>query len=116
MSDIQPKNNDNAPHYKWGDNADGWHLLQSYSLSVIEERVPPGASEKRHHHIHSQQFFYILEGTAHIEISGEVHEVSERNGIHVPAGVDHQLMNKQDSDLWFLVISQPKSHGDRVET
>ena len=40
----------NAKHYAWGGTSDGWHLLEGDDLSVIEERVPPGASETRHRH------------------------------------------------------------------
>ena len=111
---MKAVNTQNAEHYKWGEDADGWHLLKSDDLSVIEENVPPGVSEHRHYHERAQQFFYVLEGTAHMEIDGEVSEVVAGSGIHVPSGVPHQLMNKTEQKLRFLVISQPKSHGDRV--
>jgi mannose-6-phosphate isomerase-like protein (cupin superfamily) len=113
MSIINTKNSD---HYKWGDNSDGWHLLKTEELSVIEELVPPGGQEERHFHVRSQQFFYILSGVAHLEISGKTHELNPGSGIHVPAGEPHQLINKCSENLRFLVISQPKSHGDRVGT
>jgi len=104
----------NTEHYKWGINSDGWHLLKSDSLSVIEEKVPTNEKEQRHFHKTSQQFFYILTGVATIEISGELFEVHPNNGIHIPAGEPHQLMNNGTKQLHFLVISQPESHGDRV--
>ncbi len=107
-------NRKNAEHYNWGDNADGWHLLKTDNLSVIEENVPPGGAEQRHFHHQSQQFFYVLSGVASIEIDGEIFEVSTGNGIHVPSKANHQLMNKGSANLKFLVISQPKSIGDRV--
>lgn len=107
-------NTKNVEHYTWGNGSDGWHLLKSDSLSVIQERVSPGESEQRHFHNASQQFFYVLSGTARIEIAGEVHEVKPGNGLHVPAKEPHQLINKGSEDLVFLVISEPKSHGDRV--
>lgn len=108
-------NTDIAEHYKWGNDSDGWHLLKSDSLSIIQERVSPGECEQRHYHNNSQQFFYILSGVAHIEISGEVHEVNKGSGLHVPAKEPHKLMNKGNVDLIFLVVSEPKSHGDRVK-
>lgn len=109
-------NTENAEHYEWGENADGWHLLQSDSLSVIEECVPPDEKEQRHYHKHAQQFFYVLSGLATFEISGKTFEIPVNNGIHVPAGEPHQLINNSDQDLRFLVISEPKSHGDRVSS
>ncbi|MEJ2610067.1 MAG: cupin domain-containing protein, partial [Candidatus Thiodiazotropha sp.] len=32
-------------HYDWGGTCDGWHLVASPNLSVIQERVPSGSSE-----------------------------------------------------------------------
>ena len=104
----------NVEHYHWGDDCDGWHLLKSESLSIIEERVPPGASEQRHLHLKAQQFFYILSGVATIEIAGQRHRVRAGSGIHVPPETPHQLLNESSQELRFLVISEPKSHGDRV--
>ncbi|WP_459873759.1 cupin domain-containing protein, partial [Endothiovibrio diazotrophicus] len=71
--------------------------------------------ERRHYHNEAQQFFYVLSGVARLEILGEVYEIQAGSGVHVPAKVPHQLMNNGAEELRFLVISQPKSHGDRVE-
>ncbi|WP_020412078.1 cupin domain-containing protein [Microbulbifer variabilis] len=111
---MKPVNTNNSEHYKWGNGSDGWHLLKSDKLSVIEERVSPGESEVRHFHKHSQQFFYVLSGIVTIEISEVRHTVESGQGIHVPAGIPHQLMNLSTSEIRFLVISEPRSHGDRV--
>ncbi len=105
----------NAEHYKWGSNCDGWHLLKTDGLSVIEEVMPAGTSEKLHYHQHSQQLFYILSGSAVFEINGEVFEVSANESIHVPVEARHFIANKTLQDLRFLVISEPKAHGDRTE-
>lgn len=107
-------NTENSEHYNWGDNSDGWHLLKSDSLSVIEESVAPNGKEQRHYHKEAQQFFYVLSGIASIEISGKLYEVRSGNGIQVLASEPHQLMNNGLENLRFLVISQPNSHGDRV--
>ena len=107
-------NIENSEHYKWGEDSDGWHLLKSDGLSIIEENVPPNEKEERHYHNDSQQFFYVLSGVAHLEISGELFKVSAGSGIHVPRKEPHQLMNNGTVNLRFLVISQPKSHGDRA--
>ena len=32
----------NAEHYQWGNACDGWHLLKSETLSVIQEKMPAG--------------------------------------------------------------------------
>ncbi len=104
----------NGKHYVWGDNCDGWHLVASEHLSVIQERVPQGSSEIRHQHNKAEQFFYVLSGIATFEVEGEVNDIHSNQGLHVPAGVAHTLSNKHENDLIFLVISTPPSHGDRV--
>jgi mannose-6-phosphate isomerase-like protein (cupin superfamily)/N-acetylglutamate synthase-like GNAT family acetyltransferase len=105
----------NSEHYNWGQNCDGWHLLQSDNLSVIEERMPPGISEILHYHNKTQQLFYILEGIATFEINGQVFIVNANESIHVLNKTLHKISNLSKNDLRFLAISQPKSHGDRVE-
>jgi hypothetical protein len=51
------KSTDNTEHYIWGDNCDGWHLLKSDSLSIIQEKMPAQTSEGLHFHNTAQQFF-----------------------------------------------------------
>jgi len=109
-----PTSRKTAPHYFWGDNCDGWHLLQDSNLSVIEERMPPGASEVRHFHRSAQQFFFVLSGQATMEIRGERIVLLAGQGLAVPAGTPHQFRNHSAEPVSFLVISQPPSHGDRV--
>jgi mannose-6-phosphate isomerase-like protein (cupin superfamily) len=104
----------NAEHYLWGINCDGWHLLNRDDLSIITERVPPGESEQSHFHVRARQFFYILTGEAVIEVDGEKQILQAQQGIEIPPGVVHQFRNESNSDVTFLVISIPKSHGDRV--
>lgn len=105
----------NSEHYQWGDNCDGWHLVKSPMLSVIRERVPSGCEEVRHFHRKSEQFFFVLSGTATLEVDGKINRLEAEQGYHIEAGVPHQLRNEQKTDLIFLVTSVPPSHGDRIE-
>lgn len=104
----------NAEHYKWGDGCDGWHLLKTDSLSVIQERMPPGTGEQLHYHQQAQQLFYILSGTAVFEIEGNLETVNAKESIHIPAKTRHRIFNNGNEDLHFIVVSEPKSHGDRI--
>lgn len=106
---------DSAEHYQWGDGCDGWHLVKTENLSVIQERVPSGCAEIRHFHQKAEQFFFVLSGIATIEVDGEVHVLKPQQGIHVKAKIPHQLKNEHSEDLVFTVTSTPPSHGDRVE-
>ena len=111
---LSPISRENAPHYIWGDRCDGWHLLQNSNLSVIEERMPPGAFEVRHFHKNAQQFFLILSGQATVEIDGGQTVLLAGQGVAIPPGTRHQFRNHSEEPVRFLVISQPPSHGDRV--
>jgi len=103
-----------APHYQWGDNCDGWHLVRTDALSVIQERMPPGTEERLHFHVNAQQFFFILNGTATFEKDGEYVDVGKGQGFCICPGEHHRIFNKTDHDLEFIVVSQPMAHGDRV--
>jgi quercetin dioxygenase-like cupin family protein len=104
----------NAEHYHWGQSCDGWHLLATDDLSVIEERMPPGSFEQRHRHARARQFFYVFEGEAVLELEGIAHRLHRGEGLHVPPGSAHQMRNESSADVRFMVISTPKSHGDRT--
>jgi mannose-6-phosphate isomerase-like protein (cupin superfamily) len=110
----EPTSTANAPHYTWGEGCDGWHLLKTDALSIIEERMPPGSSERRHFHDRARQFFYVLAGELTMEIDGREHVILAHNGLEIDPGVPHQAMNHSDADVRFIVTSQPPSHGDRT--
>jgi mannose-6-phosphate isomerase-like protein (cupin superfamily) len=104
----------NAEHYVWGDTCDGWHLVKNEELSVIHERMPPNTQEVRHYHSKSQQFFFVLSGSATIEIDGELILLNKLEGVEIPPFISHQMKNESNEEIEFLVISQPNSKGDRV--
>lgn len=107
---------ENSEHYVWGGVCDGWHLLRLPDMSVIQERVPPGAGETRHFHTHARQFFYVVEGVATLEFSGQSVTFAAGHGVHVPPGVEHRFVNASTQDVVFLVISSPTTAGDRTNT
>ncbi len=110
-----PVSVETAEHYTWGEVCDGWHLVRSEGLSVIEERMPPGASEQRHLHTKARQFFYVLEGELTIEVEGRLHGLGVEQGLEIAPGERHQVRNESGRDVRFLVISSPPAQGDRVE-
>lgn len=107
---------ENAEHYRWGVDCDGWHLVRDKNLAVIEEFMPPGAAEIRHHHEHAQQFFYVLDGEILMEVDGENTLVPAGSGIRILPGMRHQVRNPTSGAVRFLVISQPPSRGDRIDS
>jgi mannose-6-phosphate isomerase-like protein (cupin superfamily) len=112
---FEPADIHNSEHYTWGDVCEGWHLLKRDDVSVIQERVLPGKSETTHFHKLSRQFFFVLEGDATVVTDSQNVVLTKHQGVEIPPGVPHQFRNGSSSDVSFLVISVPKSHGDRYE-
>jgi mannose-6-phosphate isomerase-like protein (cupin superfamily) len=106
-------NINNTEHYTWGEDCDGWHLLKRDDVSIIQERVPPGRFEVKHLHKKARQFFYILSGEATMVSGDQRVRLRAFEGIEIPPGAIHQFRNDSNADVVFLVISSPKSHGDR---
>ena len=107
-----------AEHYKWGGpqatDCDGWHLVKTPDLSVIEEIMPPGTSEARHSHVRARQFFFVLEGELTLEVEHHDFVLHPGEGLEVAPGQNHQAINRGTAPARFLVTSQPPSHGDRI--
>ena len=104
-----------AEHYKWGAGCDGWHLVKTADLSIIEELMPAGASEVRHSHVYARQFFYVLEGELTMEVEHHIFVLQKGTGIEISPGQRHQAMNKGANPARIIVTSQPPSHGDRID-
>lgn len=102
-----------AEHYAWGAGCDGWHLVRAPGLSVIQERMPPGAREARHRHGRARQFFFVLAGRLRLEVEGVAHALGPGAGLEVAPGAAHEVRNEGEGTAEFLVVSQPPSHGNR---
>ena len=111
---MKPVSRADAEHYTWGAGCDGWHLLRSAELSVIEERMPPGTSEQRHSHSRARQFFCVLAGELTMELDGVEHTLGNGQGLEIEPGLLHQAFNRSTGDVRFLVVSQPPGQGDRI--
>lgn len=108
------KNRQNVEHFEWGGVCDGWRLVAGPSLSVIEERMPPAATEARHFHRQARQFFYVLSGVLTFELGETTCAVSAGDGLEVAPGIIHRATNCADGEATFLVVSSPSTDGDRI--
>jgi mannose-6-phosphate isomerase-like protein (cupin superfamily) len=106
-------NKQTAEHYKWGVGNDGWRLVNDSKLSVIHEKMPPGASEERHYHENARQFFFVLAGQAAFELESETVVLERHEGIEVAPRLCHRIFNRSDVDVEFIVCSQPSTNDDR---
>ena len=90
-----------------------WVLVDTDMLSVKQEYMPPHTAEVFHFHQIAQQFFFILKGTATIEVQGALHVVMVGNGFHVLPREIHRITNHSGESLEFFVSSQPSANYDR---
>ena len=109
------KNIASAEHYTWGGVCDGWRLLARPDLSVIQERIPPGAGEVRHYHDRARQLFFVLQGQLEVQVEDETFVLGAADSVEVSAGARHRVRNTASQDASFLVISAPDTVGDRVD-
>ena len=106
---------ENSEHYKWGDNCDGWRLVNKPEMSVILEQMPAGTSEKKHYHKKARQFFLILKGNASIEIEDKLYDMKEQEGMEIPPNIKHRFFNSSYRSVEFLVTSVPSTLQDRFD-
>lgn len=110
-----PTDKTNTTHYQWGNACDSWIHLDSPSLSVKQELMPPGTKEKKHFHTIAQQFFFILKGEAAFYVDEETLKVKAGQGLSILPHCKHFIANEGNEDLEFLVISNPSTNNDRTE-
>lgn len=107
-------NRENAEHYKWQTVCDGWHFLKTDELSIIAEKMPPNTCEDMHYHYKARQFFYVLSGEAEMRLQNETIKLKMGSGIEIAPMEIHQMINSSNEAVEFIVVSMPKSHGDKV--
>lgn len=79
--------------------------------SLAEASLPSGLATDRHYHRLSEEFYFILEGTAVMELDGETQAVGPGDAILIPAGAWHQIT--ATSDIRFLCCcAPPYDHAD----
>ncbi|MFU2508087.1 hypothetical protein [Pseudoalteromonas sp. ASV78] len=89
---ARPISIENAEHYNWSDDCDGWHLVKSAALSVIQERVPPGCCEQAHKHEFAEQFFFVLKWAGYIDCGFNKPYFKSAAGPSCASGVSASVM------------------------
>jgi mannose-6-phosphate isomerase-like protein (cupin superfamily) len=81
--------------------------------SLAEAALEPGVATDRHYHRLSEEIYFILEGSATMEIDGETREVGPGDAILIPTGDWHQIRSTGPVKLRFLCCcAPPYSHDD----
>jgi mannose-6-phosphate isomerase-like protein (cupin superfamily) len=75
--------------------------------SLAEEVLPPGASVGRHHHLETEEVYYLLEGSGRMTVGDETREVAAGDAIFIPRGATHSLENTGATPLRLLLVCGP---------
>ncbi len=79
--------------------------------SLAEAVLPAGGATDRHYHRQSEEFYFLLEGEAEMEIDGEIRPVVAGDGILIPAGSWHQISTTSGT-RFLCCCALPYSHDD----
>jgi mannose-6-phosphate isomerase-like protein (cupin superfamily) len=83
--------------------------------SLAEARLAPGAGTTPHHHVRTEEIYYIIEGVGLARIGDETRAVAPGDAIAIPPGVVHQIRNPGQGVLKFLCCCAPAyEHEDTV--
>ena len=83
--------------------------------TLAEARLPVGQSTAPHHHVKTEEIYYILEGGGRLQVGDDVHEVGPGDAIAIPPSVLHQITNTGERTLKFLCCCAPAyEHEDTV--
>ncbi len=111
---ILKKSIASTEYYSWGENCKAWNLANLNGMIIKEEIMPPHTEEEYHAHEKADQFFYIISGVASFLINDKELKLVARECIQIPPLSFHQISNKENKDLQFLVISNPSTDNDRI--
>lgn len=83
--------------------------------SLAEARLPIEGQTMPHFHPKCEEIYYMLVGTARMQIEDDVHEVVPGDAIAIPPGARHQITNTSDTELKFLCCCAPAyEHDDTI--
>ncbi len=77
--------------------------------------IPPGASCGEHIHAHTEEIYYILEGSATMHINGDSLRVTAGDLITTPIGVRHGIANHTTQDMVLFVVEAFPGSGSGHE-
>ena len=83
--------------------------------TLAKARLPAGGSTTPHHHILTEEIYYIVEGQGLMRVGTESLPVSLGDAIAIPPGASHQITNTGTGVLRLLCCCAPGyEHSDTV--
>ena len=88
-------------------------LFTGPNMQLVVMTLQPGEEIGLETHGEHDQFFRFEDGTGKVIIDEDEYEVKDGDGVIVPAGAKHNVINiSEDSALRFYTIYAPPEHPD----
>lgn len=75
--------------------------------SLAEEVLPVGASVGRHHHVETEEIYYVLRGAGRMTVGAETRDVTTGDAVFIPRGATHTLQNTGIEEMTILLVCGP---------
>ena len=83
--------------------------------TLAEARLPAGGSTKPHHHVRTEEIYYVLAGRGLMLLGDQTRQVGPGDAVAIPPGAVHQITNTGTGQLKFLCCCSPGyEHEDTV--
>lgn len=83
------------------------NLFESQRFFCDVYCLRPGQEQARHSHRENDKLYYVLKGSAEVSIGEETAVLHAGEIVHAPAGVEHGIANRTDTDVVCLVFMAP---------
>lgn len=77
------------------------------AMSMVETTSPPGGGPTYHKHSREDETFYVVSGTAEIQIENEIYLCHAGERVYGPRNIFHTFRNVGQTELKMLVVYTP---------
>ena len=75
--------------------------------SLAEEVLPPGSTVGRHHHLETEEIYYVLRGVGKMTVGADTREVHSGDAVFIPRNHTHTLANTGHEPMTILLVCGP---------
>ena len=79
----------------------------SHTHSLAQIVIPPGKASLKHYHPVAEESYYILSGTARMEMDGEIAMLGPGDSVIILPNQVHQIVNAGPGDVTLLAVCVP---------
>ncbi len=83
--------------------------------SLAEATVEPGSRTTRHRHPGTEEFYFVMQGEAWLEVDGERQLVTVGDAVLIPPGASHQVLNLGNQPFRILCCCAPPYRHEDTE-